>query len=515
MSSANQNIPIKGLPIAILGIPVSNLTLSNIVSACLERIQKNKREGKLSYLSTIDGKLITKCYGWLPSTIDNPERLSIARNADISFLSGISLRMIGRLLGSTISPTYNADELLSSICQALGENEKGVFILGGVEKEAKNAAVSLHEKFHKLRLVGIATPHIFTEGEDLSNSNERDTLLIEQINSSNADVLLVHLGSLKQALWLERVRNHLSVPLVITIDHALIEIGKTQSAPPAWMENVGLSGLYKRWNTTKSKKSFTSINSVKLVWMALPLLIFHTLSRYLYKLTPNKTFTNALDSRLFLSAHRSVAILLLPECLNHSNFAILMKRFEDASSHDVLVFDFRNVRHIQPEGFYLLINTWLQRNRLHKEIYGFGPTTDIQNLMKLHRTWDLFKNNLCSSAEILMSRLKNQEWTTFYDTFTQGENLVIISVLGRLDNSIDYQSYMKKLLPIIGQKNCCFDLSYCTYIDNSGFAFLLTLRKHLLSQHNNLTLGSVSKQFRKQFHLSSIDSYFTFTNCSL
>lgn len=512
---ASQEHLIQGLPFAILGIPFNNLSLSNITLTCLERIQKNRGEGKVSYLSTIDGTLITQCYGWLPATVDNPEMLSILRNADFSVISDNCLRRLAKLLGSTVSPPNTPNELLLSLCKALGEHEKGVFILGGIEKETKNIAVHLHEKFNKLRVVGIATPPIFTEGQDLSNSWERDALLVEQINSSNADVLLINLGGIKQRLWLERVRSRLSVPLVVTIDHALNEIKKitSTSSVPGGMKNTSLSRFYTKWKTISKKSAgFLLIGQLKLIWIAFSLVLYHTFSRYLYLwLCSANHLNNGLDSRLFLSARRSIAIIALPECLNETNFKLLTRCFEDAAGHDVLVIDFRKVRHIQPEGFYLLIKSWLQRNRLNKEIYGFCPSTDVQYLMKLHRTWDLFKNTLCDSAEILMSRLRGLENAEFYDTFTQGENLVTMSVLGKLNNAIDYQAYIKKLLPLIGQKNCCIDFSYCTYIDNSGFAFLLSLRKYLQSQQHEFTLKSVNKQLYNQFISASINKLFIFS----
>ena len=197
-------------------------------------------------------------------------------------------------------------------------------------------------------------------------------------------------------------------------------------------------------------------------------------------------------------------------CLDQSNQAELKQSFEDTQNHDVLIFDFRNVKHIQPEGFYLLIKAWLIRNQQNREIYGYALQDDIKWLMKLHRCWDLFKNHLCDSPEILMSRLKNQEKMTFYDSFFQQENLVTISLLGNLDKNIDYHDYMLKLTPIIGQKDCNIDFSYCTYIDNLGFSFLLNLKKNLDSQQHRLTLSSIHKNLFKLFQAVHLEDHFIY-----
>lgn len=486
----------KNLPFAVLGIPVNNFDLADVISDCLETIQKNKEEQKVAYLLTLDENQITECYGWKPATVDNPEMLSILRHADIPSLSGKLLRGLAKMLGATLSPAYQCKNFIFSLFQVLNENEKGIFILSGIDKEIKNTAVNLHDRFKKLRLVGIATPPIYLEGEDLVNARERDLLLIEQINSSNADVLLVNLENRKQEIWIERVRDQLSVPLIITTEYPLSELEKHFDAS---QEKIPAKG-----------KSFSFINFLKFTWMSLPLIIFHATSRLLSKGFNTKKSGPGFNSRLFLSSQRSIAFIALPECLDRTNMALLEKSYEDAASHDVIVFDFKDVRHIQPEGFYLLINAWLQRHQQNKEIYGFSPSADIQTLMKLHRTWDIFKNTLCDSAEILMSRLIREESITFYDTFTQNENYVTISLLGSLDNRIDYQKYIKKITPIIGQKNCCIDFSYCTYIDNTGFSFLLNLRKQLKSQGHDLILSSVNNNLRKQFRKVSVEKYFHF-----
>lgn len=488
---------LKNLPIAILGIPTNNLDLAELISFCLEIIEKNKLENKVSYLSTIDEELIAECYGWMPTSVSNPELLLNIRNADICSLSGILLRGLAKLLGSKICSSYSCKDFLFSLCQAVNDNEMGIFILGGIDKEIKTTVVTLHERFKKLRLVGITSPPIFLEGEDLINAKERDLLLIEQINSSNADVLLVNLGNMKQTLWIERVKHLLSIPLVVTLGYTTNEIEK----------DLGASNKGK---PSKIHKKFSFLHFLKFTWMSLPLIFFHSASRFLSMWFSIRKKSKTFNSRLFLSSERSIAFIELPKRLDHTNVSFLQQRFEDAASHDVIVFDFSNVYHIQPEGFYFLIKTWLQRIKKNKEIYCFSPSDDIQYLMKLHRTWDIFKNTFYDSVEILMSRLARQEGITFYDTFTQNEQLVTISLLGSLDNHIDYQRYIKKITPVIEQKNCCIDFRYCTFVDNTGFSFLLNLRKQLKSHDHELFLSSVNKTLRQQFHKASVEEFFTF-----
>lgn len=503
--SSQFKVP-KYHPIAVLGLPITNCELSDLVDLCLETIKNNKQRFKVSYFSLIHGELASECYGWLPTTVNNPELLAILRKTSLSSASGKFLTRLANLLGSKTSPEFSFREFVFTLSYALAENENGIFILASDEKEAKSSAISLHDMFPKLRLVGIAAPPLFTEGEDIVTAYTRDALLIEQINSSNAEVLFISLGPPKQMIWLDRVRRDLVVPLIITTDGPLNLLKKELHKPPASQDE-------RSYFDNISEEADEYFKSIKLACLAAPLFIFHTLNRYLYQwFYAKKNLEDVSYSQLFISSNRTIAIITLPECLDQSNQSELKQVFDNAANHDVFIFDFHKVRHIQPEGFYLLIKAWMQRNSTSKIVYGYSVTSDIEWLMKLQRTWDVFKNSICDSLEDLLYRLSSQEGgeagLLFYDTFSQGQDQVTISLLGSLNNTIDYDAYLKKVIPTIGQKDCCINFAYCNYVENLGISFLLNLRKQLQTHSHTLRLSSVSPHLRKQLQLAKTDKLF-------
>jgi len=500
---SEKNTPLQTCPIAILGIPVTNNELHLLVSSCLEMIKKNKVNGKSSYLSIINERIIEKCYGYLPATIENHDLLAILRNSSFSVNSEPFLIRLAHSLGSKTSPAYPFHDFILTLCYSLAEQENGIFLLGSNEQEIKATGLSLHDKFKKLRLVGIAAPFIFTEGEDLINAQARDALLIEQINSSHAEVLFLELDSSKQMVWLERVLQHLKIPLIITVEGSLSLLAKNH---PEFLINSTKS----KPNKTETKTTWAKISTfTKLTCLSIPLILFHTLNRYLYQwFYKNNHSGETSYSRLFISSNRTIAVITLPECLDTSNQSELKQILENTTNHDAIIIDFREVRHIQPEGFYFLIKTWMQRNRENKEIYAYAIPGDIEWLMKLHHTWDLFKNTFCESLDTLISRLSNHQQIHFYDSFSQNDNQVTIGILGSLNNGIDYNAYLKKIMPIIDQKNCCIDFTYCTSLENLGVSFLLNLRKHLHSQNHSLILKSIAPQLRKQLRAADVNKLF-------
>jgi N-acetylglucosaminyldiphosphoundecaprenol N-acetyl-beta-D-mannosaminyltransferase len=199
----------------------------------------------------------------------------------------------------------------------------------------------------------------------------------------------------------------------------------------------------------------------------------------------------------------------LPKNIDNSTIQPLSKLLEDAQMHNILILDFRPVRHIQPEGFALLLNYCRKQRQKNHQFYGFAPTSDIILLMQLHRTWDYFKNNICLSTECLLSRIGHgPNGAEFFDSIYQHGDEVEISFFGALNNAVDYEAYFYKLVPILEGKNCLLDFSYCTYIDTSGFIFLLKIRHLMLDTLKELHIRNLNKSTLAQFKRAKVDSLF-------
>lgn len=503
----NGRPPVKTFPLAIFGLLFTNLDLNELVQKCLKL---SEHSANPFIVDAFDANLIAKIHGWKLNSLKQIEVLSSLRNINLLLTTDKYLKMICKSLGSTLAEEVSVNSLFLAVCEELDKEKKSLYILGSTEIVNKSAAIKLHDLFHQLRLVGVSTPHIFTEGENLINSQERDALLVEQINATSASLLAIDLSSPKQELWVGRISRNLKIPLVFCFSNLLEKMTKSRPV------KVQDRSKEERDHEPSTFKNFMEKCRVflKITWMALPLVFFHTISRSVFQWFYESNTSRNLpkEGKLFLSAYRSIAFIPLPQVIDETNVVMLQQHIEDALAHDVVVLDFFATRHIQPEGFYLLIETWLNRKKHNKTIFGYRPTSDIKCLMKVHRTLELFEDSLCNSLEALIAELSlYAEPAFFYDTFTQNEHLVTISILGILSNHIDFNSYLKKLVPTIGQKNCIIDLSFCTFIDSSGFAFLLNLRKHLFSIGRNLTLNSASKDLKFLFKQAAVEKLFNFT----
>lgn len=502
--------------VCLLGIPMQNLTLEEMLQECLSIIAESEKDRQSHYICPITTNFLADAHSWNYFSVRHPELLKIARESEIAFAKGKFLPILSYLLGSPLKERILLKDLVMQLAQALGIRQKAIFLFGGEEKISKAAAIHMHDHSTSLKIVGISTPVVYVKGEDLIYEPERTGIILEQINEANPDVLAINLGSPKEEIWYERVKKNAKVPLSIGIDNILTHIGQEKPPVPKWIKDFKLEGAFyhfKRIGKILSGKNL--FNFLKITYMSLPLVIYHNINRLVYTLfyrkhSPQDIFK---DTFLFLSPYRSIAVIPLPAIIDKNNVSSLFQQIEESKIHDTLVFDFQEVKHIQPEGFGLLVQTWRKMRKEKNDIYGIGINRDIQLLMKVHRVWDFLREQICETPEALMARITGKGIpSTLYDAIHQKDNHVIITFFGSINNTVDYESYLERITPIISQKDCILNFRFCLSIDNTGFIFLLKLKKLILQQNKTLKFCELNSTLKRQFRL--VDLLHKFEICS-
>ncbi len=83
------------------------------------------------------------------------------------------------------------------------------------------------------------------EGETIADADETDMAIVERINRSGADILLIGFGNPKQEIWFDRNRNRLSVPVSIGIGGTYEFIIESVARAPRWMQQTGLEWVFR------------------------------------------------------------------------------------------------------------------------------------------------------------------------------------------------------------------------------------------------------------------------------
>ncbi len=172
----------------------------------------------------------------LNKTFADEEYFSILKRGDFILPDGIGLVIACKLLGEPLRENVNGTDMLPYLCQMAASNNKSIFLLGGRPGVAEAMQDILIKNFG-VRISG--SHHGYFD-------HEQDSLnVVEQINRSGADIVLVAFGAPLQEKWIEANNKHLVAGVAIGVG-GLFDFysGQTQRAP-RWLREIGLEWCYR------------------------------------------------------------------------------------------------------------------------------------------------------------------------------------------------------------------------------------------------------------------------------
>ncbi len=159
-------------------------------------------------------------------------------NSDLSIADGMPLIWIARLLGIPIRERVAGSALFDMLRNSSGK-PISVFFFGGPDGAAEAACRRLNLEGKGLSCVGFESPG-FGSIEEMSSE-----AIIQHINASNADFLVVSLGAKKGQAWIERNKSRITVPVYSHLGAVVNFVAGTVKRAPVWMQNVGLEWLWR------------------------------------------------------------------------------------------------------------------------------------------------------------------------------------------------------------------------------------------------------------------------------
>jgi len=212
---------------SILGLPVDILSLST----AQERIYTATNTRTPCFLSTPNLNFAAACLK------DREFRNSVI-NSDLSIADGMPLVWIARLLGVPIKERVTGSGLFERL-QQKPDKVISVYFFGGINGAAEKAEERINAHPSGLRCVGSHSPG-FGSIEELSQEK-----LIENINKSRCDFLIIALGAKKGQAWIERNKSRLQVSVISHLGAVVnFAAGSIQRAPH-WVQQTGLEWLWR------------------------------------------------------------------------------------------------------------------------------------------------------------------------------------------------------------------------------------------------------------------------------
>lgn len=217
----------------ILGVKINNLDMK---SARLEVGRFLKDEG-LNTIYTPNTEIVMEAY-------KSKDLTEILNKGSMVVPDGIGLVYASKLKKRPLKERVAGFDLSMEILDLANEKGHSIYLLGGEEGVAKKAAEEISKRYPGVKVAGYHNG--FFKGAHIGHAgHEEEVAVLEDINSSSADILFVGFGAPRQEYWIEENRDKLAVKLAIgnggTMD---VIAGKAQRAPEIY-QKLGLEWFYR------------------------------------------------------------------------------------------------------------------------------------------------------------------------------------------------------------------------------------------------------------------------------
>ncbi|HLC43990.1 MAG TPA: WecB/TagA/CpsF family glycosyltransferase [Patescibacteria group bacterium] len=212
---------------------------------------------KQSRLNLPDSYGVLWAARFLTLPVPKNKYLKIINIPIVWFLSLIFLPIIPKIYHNPLQEKISGSDFIWSIAKVAAKNKYRIFLFGGAVTVAERAALKLQTDVHDLRIAGVYHGDMTTPTDEI----------IEAINHSRADIILVCLGSPLQERWLAENLAKTCCNVGVGLGGTFDFIAKIVPRAPLWMRQSGLEWLYRLF--IEPRRLRRQLALPKLAWLVL------------------------------------------------------------------------------------------------------------------------------------------------------------------------------------------------------------------------------------------------------
>lgn len=161
-------------------------------------------------------------------------------HSNLVYCDGMGVLFAAKMLGSPLPERLTLADWIDRLAQMCAQEGFSIFLLGNPPGTASRAAACLNRQFPDLQIRGVQ--HGFFNKTYLHPENEA---VVDLINSTKPDILLVGFGMPAQEKWLAENRDRLNVKLAITVGALFEYVSGELRRGPKWMTQNYLEWLFR------------------------------------------------------------------------------------------------------------------------------------------------------------------------------------------------------------------------------------------------------------------------------
>ena len=268
-------------------------------------------------------------------------------NSGLSIADGMPLVWTARLLSIPIRERVTGSGLLEALIHDRSRADKPVriFFFGGAEGVAKQACENISREGLGVVGAGHYCPG-FGSVEDMSHPD-----IINTINESGAEFVIVALGAKKGQAWIEHNRKKLNAPVISHLGAAVNFAAGTQKRAPVLFQRTGLEWLWRIKEEPSLWRRYFH-DGRKFVWLLFARILPYAIKEWLQSRKHRHDFTAELRKE------DNCDIVVLSGDLATSDLHILEQVIEplQQAKDAITVFDFEKVTYVSPAFIGLLMS---------------------------------------------------------------------------------------------------------------------------------------------------------------
>lgn len=344
----------------ILGLPLDAIDLIEATNRIVWSASNRAR----CFLSTPNLNWIVACQR------DSFLRQSVI-DSDLSVADGMPLVWVARCLGIPVKERVAGSAIFESL-RCRSEKKISVFFFGGPEGIAEAACKRLNQEFGGITCVGYANPG-FGSVSDMSTPE-----IIDSINASGADFVVVSLGAKKGQAWIEQNRGALLAPVLSHLGAVVNFVAGTVSRAPVWMQRSGLEWL---WRIKEEKKLWRRYAVDGMVFVRL----------FLTRVVPYRLFLRSNRPSLHKLASASIEIrdthigteIVLRGFFSEGNLTLVRQSFaQGARSRKHISVDLSAVSYVDSAFVGLLLVLAGESRRQGASLVVTGVSSNIRRILR-------------------------------------------------------------------------------------------------------------------------------------
>lgn len=161
---------------------------------------------------------------------------TILNASDMLTADGIGVVWAGRVLTGIKLHKVTSRTFIDDLCEIAASLNLKLYILAGAPGVAEKAVKIIQARHAGLVIAGYC---------DGFFSLKNETGVLDEINTSRPDMLLVGMGAPRQEKWIQRNRALIHVPLCWGLGAVFDYVAGIEPVVPGWLDQIGLEWLWR------------------------------------------------------------------------------------------------------------------------------------------------------------------------------------------------------------------------------------------------------------------------------